>query len=185
VSAALWLLFVLGVLGAFDTLYYHEWRARLPALGPGSRPELTLHASRDFIYGVLFATLPWIAWRGAWVLALGVLLAAEISITIADFVIEDRVRAPLGGVYPGERATHAVMGIVYGAMLAFLLPEMGAWWSAPTSLAISPAPIPGVLRFALSGMAAGVFLSGIRDLAAARRLPGASWPWAPRETTLG
>ena len=30
---ALWLLAVQGVIGAFDTLYYHEWRARLQALG--------------------------------------------------------------------------------------------------------------------------------------------------------
>lgn len=28
---ALWLLAILGITGAFDTLYYHEWRAQLPA----------------------------------------------------------------------------------------------------------------------------------------------------------
>jgi len=32
-SIALWLLAALGVIGAFDTIYYHEWRARLPAQG--------------------------------------------------------------------------------------------------------------------------------------------------------
>jgi hypothetical protein len=30
---ALWLLAAQGLIGAFDTVYYHEWRARLPALG--------------------------------------------------------------------------------------------------------------------------------------------------------
>jgi len=30
---ALWLLAIQGIIGAFDTLYYHEWRARLPARG--------------------------------------------------------------------------------------------------------------------------------------------------------
>jgi hypothetical protein len=46
-NTALWLLFALGVIGAFDTLYYHEWRARLPAQGAPAAPELRLHAARD------------------------------------------------------------------------------------------------------------------------------------------
>jgi len=60
ITTALWLLVAQGVLGAFDTLYYHEWRARLPAGGAQSRPELLLHASRDFVYAALFGTLGWV-----------------------------------------------------------------------------------------------------------------------------
>jgi len=33
---------------------------------------------RDFLYAVLFATLPWIAWHGRWVLVLIAVLIAEI-----------------------------------------------------------------------------------------------------------
>jgi hypothetical protein len=32
-TTALWLMAIQGAIGAFDTLYYHEWRARLPARG--------------------------------------------------------------------------------------------------------------------------------------------------------
>jgi hypothetical protein len=39
---------VLGIIGAFDTFYYHEWRARLPARGRRAAAELKLHAARDF-----------------------------------------------------------------------------------------------------------------------------------------
>ncbi len=46
---ALWLLGVQGVIGAFDTIYYHEWKARLPALGKHAAKELRLHAVRDFL----------------------------------------------------------------------------------------------------------------------------------------
>lgn len=53
---ALWLLFAQGVLGAFDTLYYHEYKLRLPAQ-PHARHELQLHACRDFAYAVLFGTI--------------------------------------------------------------------------------------------------------------------------------
>jgi hypothetical protein len=56
-----------------------------------------------------------VCWEGLAAWALAALLLAEIAITLRDFVVEDTVRRPLGGVYPGERVMHAVMGIVYGA----------------------------------------------------------------------
>jgi hypothetical protein len=176
-NAALWLLASLGILGAFDTLYYHEWRARLPAWSASSGIELRLHAWRDFLYAVLFGSLPWLAWHGAWAVLLTAVLVAEIAITLTDFIVEDRVRAPLGGVFPGERATHGIMGIVYGAMLGYLAPVMGLWWRKPTALVYSPAPVPFGLQLALAVMAAGVLLSGMRDMASAYGIPKSSWPW--------
>jgi hypothetical protein len=176
VTVALWLLLVQGVLGASDTLYYHELRARLPARGPEAAAELRLHAVRAFIYAIVFASLPWVEWRGAFAAVLALLLAAEIVITLSDFVIEDRVRAPIGGVYPGERVMHAVMGIVYGAFLAHLAPTWLAWWSMPSTLAFTAASAPESVLWTLTIMAGGVFFSGVRDLAASFGVPYASWP---------
>jgi hypothetical protein len=62
-KTALYLLGMQGIIGAFDTLFYHEWKARLPARGRRAAPELILHTARDFFYGVLFYTLPWFAWK--------------------------------------------------------------------------------------------------------------------------
>jgi hypothetical protein len=182
-SAALWLLAIQGVLGALDTLYYHEWRARLPAGVPGTRPELLLHATRDFLYALLFGSLPWLAWQGAWAAVLALIIATEIVITLADFVVEDRVRKPLGGVFPGERCMHTVMAILYGAVLAYLVPVLLEGWRLPTGLVAQPAPVPEALRLTLSVMAAGVFGSGVRDLYAALQLPGGSWPWPAAPST--
>jgi hypothetical protein len=181
-TVTLWLLAIQGVIGAFDTLYYHEWRARLPAQGTHAAPELKLHAARDFFYAVLFATLPWVAWQGLWLIVLVAVIVAEITLTLTDFVIEITVRKPLGDVYAGERVTHAVMGILYGAMVANLIPVLATWWSLPTGLVASSPPVPSMLRRALVVMAAGVLLSGIRDLYAALGLPHGAWPWtsAPR-----
>lgn len=176
-SEALWLLAAQGVIGAFDTLYYHEWRARLVARGPAVAAELRLHALRDFLYALLFATLPWLAWQGLWALVLVAILLAEIVLTLTDFVVEVRVRKPLGDVYPGERITHAIMGIVYGAALAHLVPVIADWWSRPTALVAAPAAVPDTVRWALTAMAAGVLTSGLRDLYAALGLPGGNWPW--------
>jgi hypothetical protein len=73
----------------------------------------------------------------------------------------------------------AVMGIVYGAMLANAVPTLRAWWSEPTQLTISPPIISDTLRWIMTLMAAGVFISGIRDLCASLGVRGSSWPWIP------
>jgi hypothetical protein len=176
-AVALWLLAPQGVIGAFDTAYYHEWRARLPALGPQAAPELRLHTARDALYAVIFATLPWFAWQGLWTIALITVLAAEIILTMADFVVEIAVRKPLGDVYGGERLTHAAMGILYGAMLASLCPTLREWAMRPTSIAWDSANATPMLRWCLTAMALGVLLSGMRDLYASCGLPWGSWPW--------
>jgi len=176
-SIALWLLAALGVIGAFDTIYYHEWRARLPAQGPHAAPELRLHAARDLFYAALFGTLPWLAWHGRTVLALAAVLVIEIILTLWDFVVEIAARKPIGDVYAGERVTHAVMGIIYGAMVAWLIPVMWRWGSLPTQWVAERPDVPGPLIYLLLLMAVGVFLSGVRDLYATLGLPYGNWPW--------
>jgi hypothetical protein len=176
-ETVLWLLALQGALGAFDTLYFHEWKARLPAWAAQTAPELKLQASRDFLYALLFASLPWIAWQGLWAYVLAAILIAEIALTMTDFVVEVSVRRPIGDVFAGERVTHAAMGIVYGVMLAHLLPVLSDWRSLPTSLGPATAEGPAVLHWLLTLMAAGVLLSGARDLYAAFGLPGGAWPW--------
>ena len=161
---ALWLLAAQGALGAFDTVWYHEWRARLPRGGPVAARELRLHAARDFLYAAIFATLPRIEWRGTWTTVFVVILAAEIVITLTDFVVETYDRH----VEAGERVTHALMAILYGAMLAMLIPVLARWSMRPTGFARSTAAVPAWLTMAMTLMAAGVFLSGIRDLMAVK-----------------
>jgi hypothetical protein len=179
VKTALWLLGTLGLLGAFDTIYFHEIRGQLPAHLPGLRPELTLHAGRSFIYVAVFGTLPWFAWRGAWAFALGGLLVTEIGITLADFIVEDQVRKRFGGLLPGERATHTIMAIVYGAMIANLIPVLLDWGRSATDLRPEPVNVPLAYRLVLTALAAGTFVSAVRDAYAVAGFPRptARWPW--------
>ena len=173
-TATLWLLIVQGALGAFDTLYFHEWRAQLPARHD-MRPELALHALRSAFYGVLFCTLPWIAWSGPAGLVLAGLLVSEAVITFADFVVEDRVRTSLGGVFPGERVMHSLMAIVYGAFMAGFLPVLSAWITGDrTTLGTGSPPL---LLAGLTALGVGSFLSGLRDAVAASGFRPGAWPW--------
>lgn len=160
-DVAIWILLVQASLGAFDTLYYHEYKLKL-AHDDHTQVELRLHAVRDFCYAIIIATLGFVTWNGVLAWILFAILLAEIVITLWDFVEEDKVR-----VLPaGERIMHSLMGIVYGAFLAYLLPEMWKWSQEPTGWGASYHGIPAWL---LSAIAAGVFVSGVRDLVASLR----------------
>jgi hypothetical protein len=161
-TTALHVLLLLGVLGALDTLYYHEWRLRLPET-PTARRELRLHASRDFSYAIVFASLAWTTWDGAFVWPLAAILLFEIVVTLTDFIEEDRTRR----LPAGERVMHALMGIVYGVFLSLLYPHAVRWWALGSGF--GPADY-GVVSWILTFFAAGVFASGLRDLTAGRKL---------------
>ncbi|MBC8064518.1 MAG: hypothetical protein H7Y17_06795 [Chlorobia bacterium] len=157
-NAAIWVLMVQASLGAFDTLYYHEYKLKL-AHGDHSKVELRLHATRDFLYSMIIGSLAWGTWHGWSVYILAASLLAEIGITLWDFVEEDRVRK----LPPGERIMHSIMGIVYGAFLALLIPEMLKWAELPLGFGPKSHGFPS---WVLTVIAIGVGLSGIRDLAA-------------------
>jgi hypothetical protein len=157
-DAALSLLMVQGALGAFDTLWYHEWKQRLPARATAGK-ELRLHAARDFAYAIVFGSLAWVAWEGWLVGLLALVLVFEILITLWDFIEED-VSRPLP---PGERVMHTVMAIVYGAFLANLFPQLAAWAAEPTRFVLVD---HGLVSWLMTAMAAGVFASGVRDVVA-------------------
>jgi hypothetical protein len=75
---------------------------------------------------------------------------------------------------------HGIMAIVYGAAVAYLVPVLRVWWTGPSGLVIASPANSIVLSWTLTVMAAGVLLSGVRDLCAAVGVPGSAWPWARR-----
>lgn len=151
-----------GLLGAFDTLWHHEIKERLPSK-PSALGELTLHSVREFLYAVLFFGLAWWEWRGGWAFVLAGILLVEIVITLWDFVIEDRTRR----LPRLERITHTVLAINFGAILAFLAPVMVGWANRPTGL---EAVSHGIWSWVFTVYGIGVLVWAVRDLVAVTRL---------------
>jgi hypothetical protein len=77
------------------------------------------------------------------------------------------------------------MGIVYGAMLANLVPALLDWWQRPTGFFFDPPAAQLALRVGLTAMAAGILMPGLRDVYAILGFPTprASWPWRSRAGT--
>lgn len=152
-----------GLLGGFDTLYSHEWDARLPLKLYAAR-ELKLHAGRSCIYVVIFAGLAWFEWHGALVAVLALLVLGEFGLTLVDSVVEDRTR----DVAAAERVVHMILGVTTGAWAGFVFyTGFTDWWSRPTALTATGY---GVVSWLLSFYALAVAISATRDAIAAYHL---------------
>ena len=159
------LLFVIqGAIGAFDILYHHEFKERLPWRREASG-ELLLHGARNVLYVFLYLALGWIEYRGAFAWALCAILVMEAGITFWDFVVEDHTR-----ILPAsERVTHAILTLNYGVILALFTPEILSWAAQPTELR---AVDRGWWPWVIGPYLAGVVFWSFRDLARAFRLAG-------------
>ena len=159
---ALWIaVFAQMMMGAFDTFYHHEGTERL-AWRASQRVELALHGVRNLAYAVMFTALGWFEPRGLWAGALLALLAGELLITLWDFVEEDRTRH----LPATERVTHTLLTLNYGVILAMLVPWLVALLGEETQFGSAH---HGLMSWFCAVAACGVVVSGVRDLAAARR----------------
>jgi uncharacterized protein len=159
----LWTLIAIQIaMGMFDTFYHHELTERL-AWRPSQRHELRLHSVRNMFYAMLFLVLGWLEVHGIFAITIIAVLAAEIVITLMDFVEEDLSRK----LPPSERINHTLLAINYGAILVLLLPVLFDWAAQPTGITSAYA---GWLSFAATASAIGAGLFGVRDFVASQRL---------------
>jgi uncharacterized protein len=162
-TVQLWSLIAIQiVMGVFDTFYHHEFTERL-AWRPSQRYELRLHSVRNMLYALLFLILGWLEVHGLWAMLIIAVLAAEIVITLMDFVEEDLSRK----LPPSERINHTLLAINYGAILALLLPVLLHWAALPSE--IKPV-YSGIISILAAAAAVGATLCGLRDFFASRRL---------------
>lgn len=155
-EAALAVLGVQGVLGAYDNFRNHEFHEGLPHKSH-QRFELLLHAAREAFYLILFPTMAWMEWRGWLAYLLGAIILGEIVVTCWDFVEEDRTRK----LSANERVLHTVLTLNYGAFLALLAPELLRWAASPTELAFVDR---GFWSWLMTVYSLGVLVFGIREL---------------------
>jgi uncharacterized protein (TIGR01777 family) len=156
-----WLILVQMVLGTFDILYHHEFLEHL-AWRPSQRRELQLHGVRNFAYAGLFLILGCLEVHGVFAVALLLAFAAELIITLIDFVEEDRSRR----LPSTERIAHTLLALNYGAILSLAVPVFLNW----AGKASGWAPVWygwWSIIMVLSAPAVSVF--GLRDIYAARR----------------
>lgn len=161
-SPLLWTLLSLQIaMGAFDMLFHHEFTERLTWRETAAK-ELQLHAARNAFYAMIFIVLAWLQPHGAFALLLLAVLAAEVLITLWDFVEEDQSRQ----LPSTERVLHTLLALNYGAILALFVPELIAWSLEPSGLAVVSYGFGSVV---LTCASSAVAPFAVRDWLAARR----------------
>lgn len=166
INWALSLLLLQGLLGAIDTLYHHELTVALPRRR-GARKELAIHSIRGLLYGVVFAAIANIEFRGLWVMSIAILIAIEVGLTLWDFVVEDNSRK----LPATERILHTILAINGGALFGLYAWQLVEWSALPAALVAVDFGWRGDV---LSILAIGVAASGVRDGIAAFRLGNAA-----------
>jgi hypothetical protein len=170
-EVATYLLFVLGLLGGLDVLFFHSIAHGIRHHS-GSRTELIIHSLRGPVYALLFLGVPNFVLRGAyWWFLVGV-LAIDFLITILDFLVERRSREMLGGLPTAEYILHLFMAVLFGALVMAIWLETSSWSNGPTSIVYSPANVSWAVRVTMALMAVLVFASGCLDMVAVYRLSG-------------
>jgi len=117
------LLSIQGLVGAYDSIYHHEFKERL-SLKNSAGQELKIHSMRSALYSVIFLSFGWLHWLG-WLAAIfATILLVELLLTFWDFVEEDKSRI----LPPTERITHTILALNFGAILALFAPEVSRWF---------------------------------------------------------
>jgi len=159
------------LLGGFDNLWHHEFSEDLPHK-PWARRELKLHSARELLYALIFTSIAWLRWEGAFTYLLAALLLGEIVVTMTDFVVEDQTRR----LPKFERILHTILAVTYGATLALWAPELLRWTNEPTGFTLV---YYGFWSWLFTLFGAGVLAWGVRDLIAAVRLGVPTWQRHP------
>lgn len=156
------ILVIHGFLGAIDTVWNHEWKARLPTT-PEAIEEQRIHAVRGSLLTFFFGGLAFFEWHGAWAWLLSGIILAEIILTLVDFVVEDRTRR----LPPEERVLHGILGITGGAFVTLLVPHLLVWAAQDSALIVVTY---GWHSWVLAAMSIGLLVFTIRDALSVGRL---------------
>lgn len=125
----LYFLILHGLVGAFDVVWNHELKERLPARA-WAATEQRLHSARELLFATLFIGLAWWQWHGALAWLVAALVAAESGVTVRDVVVEVRTRV----LSLTEQLSHVFLFVNLGVFLSLLFGELQGWRALPDAV---------------------------------------------------
>lgn len=157
--AAFYLLTIVGMVGAYDVLYYHIYKLRLYQHHDAIWENVT-HLVRALLFAIMLLTVLHVRASGWWWFLYPTLLGFELINTMTDVVLEPRTRKNIGGLPPVEYILHIFLSLMTGAALASIIWATHDKINAPTSLHLETLQVGSmVLAGAYSSivMAMGMF----------------------------
>jgi len=157
-ETAFYILLIIGHLGLFDVLYYHNYKCNLHEL-EHARTEVVIHTARHLIYALQFLYIANFRAYGIWIWLPIFIYLLDIIIALMDIWVEPEARKPQGGLPRGEYFMHIVLSMLVGMYLILVLQQLYLDFELPTNFKYSPPHVPKVLTFYMTimGMATIVF----------------------------
>ena len=150
--AAFYLLTIVGLVGAYDVLYYHIYKLRLYQHHDALWENLT-HLVRALLFAVMLLTVLHVRASGWWWFLYPTLLGFELINTMSDVILEPRSRRNIGGLPPVEYTLHIFLSLMTGAALASIVWATHDKIAAPASLRLETLEVgPLVLAGAYSSI---------------------------------
>lgn len=168
---AFYLLLVIGLLGAFDVIYFHIYRCGLAERAESQR-EVLWHTARHLIYAAQFLVIANLRLHGAALLLLVLLYAADVFVAWADVWEEKKSRASQGGLPRGEYLMHIVLSVLVGLYLSNVFSTVWPDRLLPSGILVQPPEVPAVLRWTMTLMGVGALAAFVHDLI--------GWLWRTR-----
>ena len=167
----LYFLILHGLIGAFDVLWNHELKERLPSQA-WAAGEQRLHCARELLFATLFIGLAWWQWHGALAWLVAALVAAELGVTTRDAVVELRTRV----LSVTEQLSHVFLYINLGVFSSLLAGELQRWRGWPAAIVAVDYGWRSWLLTALGLIALAWSVRDGMSAAALRRLPAQAPP---------
>jgi hypothetical protein len=168
-TAAFYLLLVIGHIGVFDVLYFHYHVCALHTR-PECHREQFWHFVRHIIYGLQFLIIANLRFHGSALLLLVVLYGSDVFIAWSDVWEETVSRRDQGGLPRAEYFMHIVLSLMVGAYILLVGQTVWPDHLLATGIVVDPPAVPRLLRLYMSVMGVAAFFAFARDLAAWLRM---------------
>ena len=116
-------LITLGVIGAFDEAYYHQYVGKILWRKECLRENI-LHLIRAFSFSFIFFIFSCVELNGYYVLVLSFFFISDLVVGLLDIIEERNSRTFQGGILSGEYLTHMLLSFHLGALYINLIPRM-------------------------------------------------------------
>ena len=151
-------LITLGVIGAFDEAYYHQYVGRI-LWRKECFQENILHLIRTFSFSFIFFIFSCVELSGYYVLVLSFFFMSDLVVGLLDIIEERSSRSFQGGLRSGEYLTHMLLSFHLGALYINLVPRMLKAFNLDSSIQFSNPS--NVWQFILILFSLGSFSYGI------------------------
>jgi hypothetical protein len=162
-EAPFYFLLVIGHLGLFDVLYFHQYKCSLMKRIE-SRLEVKIHLMRHVVYALQFLYVANFRASGSMVFLVLLLYICDFVVAMSDVWIEPESRKSQGGLPRGEYLMHILLTFLVGMYFMLILQNLWNNFHSSSEIALVSPNVPHILILYMNAMCLGTVVFFLKDL---------------------